>query len=226
MTRFRRPTAHRLSPLLALGALLLTNDARAACVDYSSDPAKLVELENAAAKGALSEEQKGCLESAYASAEVQTTKGKISRVLLVNAYAYDTATWAKLVQRHLDEVERSDPNIAYLYAFYLFNRDNPDFEEVIRWIDVALERRTEWKGETLITRVYHLHRARAWAAHEAWRSVEEKGGADGAKTEELRNRAKTYAREWLDYARQAKRSSTEAEELCVNAASRAACGLD
>lgn len=226
MIRFRRSTAPRLLPLLALTALLCAADARAECVDYASDPAKLVDLEGAAAKGALSDEQKSCLETSYSKSDVQTTKSKISRVLLVNAYAYDTATWAKLVQRHLDEVERSDPNIAYLYAFYLFNRDNPDYEEVIRWIDVALERRTEWKGETLVTRVYHLRRAKAWAAYEAWRTAEEKGGADAARVEELRNRAKTFAREWMDFAREAKRSSTEAEELCVSAASRAACGLD
>jgi hypothetical protein len=199
--------------------------ANAACYDYAQDPSKLVDLEADATKGALSQDTKDCLEQNYQSASIQTTKGKISRVLLVNAYAYDTATWAKLVQRHLDEVERSDPNIAYLYAFYLYNRENPDYDAVIKWCEVALERRTEWTGDTLVGRTYQLHRTRAYAAYQAWRDAEESQKPE-TDAEEARNRAKTLAREWMDFARSSGRDTHEAEELCISAASRPACGLD
>lgn len=206
--------------------LLLTGEARAACVDYASEPARLVELEGSATKGALSDEQKGCLETSYAAAQQQTTKSKISRVLLVNAYAYDTDAWVKLVQRHLDEVERSDPNIAYLYAFYLFNREKPDYEEVIRWVEVALERRTEWTGDVLVLRVLNLHRVRSYAAYEQWAAATRGSPQTTPETEELRNRAKTFSREWMDFARSAGKDTKEAEQLCISAASRVACGLD
>lgn len=195
------------------------------CVDYAAEPARLVELEAEASRGALPDDVKSCLEKSYAGATVLTTKAKISRVLLVNAYAYDTKTWARLVQRHLDEVERSDPNIAYLYAFYLFNRKPPVYEDVIKWSDVAMERRTEWSGDVLVARTFQLHRARTYAAYEAWRSSEENKTPTGTR-EELRARAKTLAREWLDYARSAGKPTDEAEGLCVSAASRSACGLD
>lgn len=212
-------------PLFALPLLLglVAAPAHAACVDYSSEPARLVELEAAASRGALDEDTKGCLETSYQAATLQTTKGKISRVLLVNAYAYDTKTWAKLVQRHLDEVERSDPNIAYLYAFYLFNRPQPDYEEVIKWVDVAMERRTEWSGDVLVARTFQLQRARTYAAYEGWKSAEQKNALE---KDDLRAKAKTYAREWLDFSRSAGKDTREAEELCVSAASRSACGLD
>lgn len=214
----------RAWPLLA--ALLFAPAlAWADCVDYAAEPARLVELEGAASKGALSEDQKTCLETGYTASKVQTTKSKISRVLLVNAYAYDTDVWVKLVQRHLEEVERSDPNIAYLYAFYLFNRDKPDYEGVIRWIDIALERRTEWTGDVLVTRVNSLHRVRSYAAYESWAAAMKGSAAASPETEELRTRAKTYSREWMDFARSSGRETKEAEELCISAASRAACGL-
>jgi hypothetical protein len=203
-------------------ALWLASSAWAACIDYATDPSKLVDLETAAGKGALSEEQKGCLETSYAAATLQTTKSKISRVLLVNAYAYDTDTWAKLVQRHLDEVERSDPNIAYLYAFYLYNRENPDYEQVIFWTEVALERRTEWQGDTLVRRTYQLQRTRAYAAYEAWGNAQK---AHDPKEDDLRNRAKTLSREWIDFARSAGRDTREGESLCKSVATDQACGL-
>jgi hypothetical protein len=70
--------------------------------------------------------------------------------------------------------------------------------------------------------VFALHRTRAYAATLSWKRAEE---ASVANREELRNRAKTYAREWLDFARSAGKDTKEAEELCISAASRQACGL-
>jgi hypothetical protein len=217
-----------MRPTILRAALLLSSigapSAAEACTDYASDPTGLVALESDAGRGALSQQSIDCLEASYASADVATTKSKISRVLLVNAYAYSTSYWAKLVARHLNEVEQSDPDIAYLYAFYLFNHD-ADLEEVIRWTDVALERRTAWAGDVLVSRVYQMQRTRALAAYRVWQRATENGAPD-EQVETQRNRAKTYARDWLDYARSAGRDTAEAEEVCISAASRAACGLD
>lgn len=195
------------------------------CVDYNAEPTRLVELEQVSARGALTSEQVDCLESAYKVAKVQTTKAKISRVTIVNAYATDTAQWAKLVQRHLDEVDRSDPDIAFLYGFYLYNRPQPNYPEVIKWIEVALERRDAWTGETYVGRVYKLHRIRTLARFQQWQQVAAASKTTTPEAEELRNLTKTFAREWMDFARSASKDTKEAEQICLNAASAQACGL-
>ncbi len=206
--------------------------ARAACVDYAADPSRLVELEPYATKGALEEEHIACLEQSYAAAQSQTTKDKISRVLLVNAYATDTRAWSALVERHLEEVDRSDPDIAYLYAFYLYNNDKADGEEVIRWTETALERRDVWTGDVYVSRVYGLMRLRAAAANALWELAEQERASSGSSSElldrieQLRDRVKTYAREWVDFARVSGRPTEEPLELCLSAANTAkACGV-
>ena len=195
------------------------------CVDYNADPSRLVELEQLSARGALTPEQVVCLEASYKVSKVQTTKSKISRVEIANAYASDTMQWAKLVQRHLDEVDRSDPDIAFLYGFYLYNRPQPSYTEVIKWIDVALERRDAWTGETYVGRVHKLHRIRTLARFQQWQAAAAASKTTTPAIDELRNQVKTAAREWMDFARSAGKDAKEAEQICVSAASAQACGL-
>lgn len=204
----------------ALGATIIEP-----CADYNADPGRLIELEQLSARGALTPEQVTCLEASYKVAKVQTTKAKISRVEIVNAYATDTTEWAKLVQRHLDEVDRSDPDIAFLYGFYLYNRPTPNYPDVIRWIDVALERRDAWTGEMYVGRVYKLHRIRTLARFQQWQSGAAASKTSTPEVDELRNQVKTSAREWIDFARSAGKDTKEAEEICINAATAQACGL-
>lgn len=219
-----------LRGLVGLSLLLLSAACWAQeCPDYASDPALLVDLEEGATRGALEQDEKDCLEKNFAAASEQTTKDKISRVLLVNAYAYSTKYWAKLVRRHLDDVDRSDPDIAYLYAFYLFNTDQGDPDEVIRWAEIALERKDVWTGRVYVARVYGLMKLRAAAANTMWIEAEEARarGTAAVDVEELRNRVKTYAREWVDFAKSADRDLTESLTVCLSAATRArACGVE
>lgn len=199
------------------------------CPDFNADPTQLRPLEPAATKGALDEGQKTCLETSYREAKVQTTKDKISRVLLVNAYAYSTKYWAQLVQRHLDEVDRSDPDIAYLYAFYLFNTDRKNAPEVVRWAEIALERKDVWSGDVYVGRVFGLYKLRALAANAMWADAEDRKAQGDTTTDvdSLRNDVKVYAREWLDFAKVAGRDTSESAALCLSAATRAiACGVD
>jgi len=216
-----------------VGMLLLAPTVRAECINYAEEPKRLVELEPYATKGALEDVQKSCLEDSYTSADLQTTKDKISRVLLVNAYAYNTKQWAALVARHLEEVDRSDPDIAYLYAFYLYNNNKADSEDVIQWTNVALERRDTWTGDVYVSRVYGLMRLRAVAANAVWELSEKERSEAGSSQEildridENRNRTKTYAREWVDFAKVSGRSTSEPLSICLSAATRAkACGVD
>ena len=206
------------------------------CVDYGESPDQLVHLESQATRGALGKADLDCLEKSYASVKEMTTKDKISRVLLVNAYAFDTRVWADLVHRHLDEVDQSDPNIAFLYSYYLHNRGVGSAEDVIHWTEVGLERKHDWTGEIYVSRVYSLLKLRAVAASMVWDEVEKKyaaaGGENGSQQDlqdeikTQRNRTKTFAREWLDFAKAAGRDTTEALELCISAASETACSVD
>ena len=216
--------------VVALLGLALGNE-EGACVDYATDPGQLVDLEPQATKGALDEGALECLEEAYTQAAEQTTKDKISRVLLVNAYALDTRVWLKLVQRHLDEVDRSDPDIAFLYAYHLHNNGTASAEEVIRWTEVGLERKQDWTGDIFVMRVYSLMKLRATAAASVWRSAEQQYAESGepalkSEVETQRNRTKTFAREWLDFAKVAQQDTEEALGLCVSAGSKKACLVD
>lgn len=198
------------------------------CPDYAADPGLLAPLEVHASRGALTDAEKACLDQRYGAATVQTTKDKISRVMMVNAYAYDTREWSRLVQRHLDEVDRSDPDIAYLYAYHLFNTDATRAEEAITWTELALERKDAWKGKVFVSRVYGLMRLRAVAAAQRWREAEEalaRGIGTAEEVDKLRNEAKTFSREWVDMARSSGRSPQDAFDLCITMATPQACGL-
>lgn len=221
-------------PILAMSLLFAFATAPAAaqeaCPDYSSELDRLRDLEADATRGALTDAQKDCLEAAYGRADQQTAKNKISRVLLVNAYAYSTSYWAQLMQRHLDEVERSDPDLAYLWAFYKYNTE-PDVnaDEVVQWTETALERKDVWTGDVFVSRVYGLMKLRAIAASRMWQTAEEKraAGASNDGIDELRNNAKTYAREWVDFAAVSGRDTEESLAVCLAAATQAkACGVE
>lgn len=197
------------------------------CPDYATQPLLLRDLEAAASRGVLTDDDKACLEKNFAVTTEQTTKNKISRVELVNAYAFDTATWAKLVQRHLDEVDRSDPDMAYLWAFYLFNTDKAASSQVVKWCETALERKQVWEGDVFVSRVYGLLKLKTFAAQEQWKQEEERqarGEPPSQEVEELRNNVKTFAREWIDFAKVSGRPVNESLAVCVAVASRDACG--
>jgi len=221
-----------LTALSLVLALVLSQPAHAeTCVDYATQPKRLMDLEEDALKGALDNADKECLEQSYVAAEQNTTKDKISRVLMVNAYAYSTDYWAKLVRRHLDEIDRSDPDVAYLYAMYLYNSvDEPDLDEVIRWTEVALERKDAWSGEVHVIRVHGLLRLRSLVALASWKAADEaraRGAENTEEAEALRHKTKTYAREWVDFDQSADRDPTEALAVCLSAAvQKQACGID
>jgi len=200
------------------------------CPDYASELDRLRELESAATRGALTDDEKDCLETAYDKADQQTAKNKISRVLLVNAYAFSTKYWAELMQRHLDEVDRSDPDLAYLWAFYKFNTEGPAVaDEVVKWTETALERKDVWTGDVFVSRVYGLMKLRAIAASARWQAAEEDrvSGGSNEGIEDLRNKAKVYAREWVDFAAVSGRDTEESLQVCLAAATQAkACGVE
>jgi hypothetical protein len=174
--------------------------------------------------GKLSVGQAQCLESSYSAAAKQTEKDDISRLLMTNAYSKgDKRGWEKLVKRHLDEVDQSDPNICYKYASYLAKKGPGRSQSVIHWAEVAMENKSAWKGSTHVSRVYTLYKLRAVAGQSLWTKAEEDfvaspGDETKKRVDSTRNMTKVYSREWYEYAKVAGKDVTKALQLCTSAA--------
>ena len=186
----------------------------------------LIALEAPALMGRLRPDQVSCLEASLVAGPPQTTKDKISRVLLINADASNNrAEWARLIRRHLRDIDRSDPDLCFQYAIYLGQGGVSRAERVIRWADYALENKTRWSGATFQSRVFDLHRLKAQAGNRLWeQSTVDLNNASDNREELIqlearaRGRAKTFALDWLDFARATGQDSSQAMSLCVSVA--------
>lgn len=184
----------------------------------------LVKLEPAAIMGRLKGAEIRCLDNTIRETDKQTVKKKVSLVLMKDAKAKsDMHRWEGVVRRHLREIDQSDPAMCYQFARYLAKKGPDYMQEAILWADRALENRAVWVGDEHVERVYALLRMKAYAATKEWRWLSQRyanePNADLAeKQAQARNQAKTMAREWLDYARNAGRDPDDAFELCTSAA--------
>lgn len=184
----------------------------------------LVALEVPAMMGQLGAGVRSCLEKSLASAGSQTSKDKISRVLIADAEARgDQSSWEGLMKRHLQDIDRSDPNLCFKYALHLSRGGSSRAFGVIRWADYALENKQQWSGATYTKNVNGLYKIRAQAANKLWQSAEQKlvddrSDENEAASEKYRGQTKDYAREWLDYARASGQEISTAMALCVSAA--------
>jgi len=175
----------------------------------------LIALEPPALMGRLTADQIACLEDRLTQPLKMTLLGKISRVLMANAYATgNVPMWAKLLKRHLDAYDQSDPDLCYRYALHLSRNLPGRAPGVIFWANRALENRTVWVGETYTSRVFTLYKVRAVAAQSLWKAASEQMKDE----EEHRATTKVFAREWLEYARATSKDGTKALALCRSAA--------
>ena len=191
-------------------------------VDDSCD--NLMRLEPLAMMGRFTDGQIICMERKLNEAS-QTDKDKMSRMLIANAEGKkDFGEVERLIRRHLDEINRSDPDITYKYARMLFSSDPINRgNEVVKWADYSLENKSQWREGVFERRVYALYQLKSEAALRLWqvadaeyiktRTPEAEEGAERA-----RGTAKQYAREWLDYARASGQDESRAYELCLSAA--------
>ncbi len=193
--------------------------------DVSCD--NLVAMEPMAMIGRLSDLQVACLEASFADSARQTDKKKISLLLIANANGKgDKRSWERLIRRHLEDIDQSDPDLCYAYAAHLARRGPSRASSVIRWSEVALENRTRWVGETYKSRVYALYKLRAVAANALWQQAQERHAAapsdeTESQIERTRGTTKTYAREWYEYAKEANKDTTTPLQLCISAAGTA-----
>ena len=192
------------------------------------DCSNLRKLEPKAMMGKLSDGEIRCLDRTLRESEKQTSKDKLSRVLMADAYAKkNDDRWETIVRRHLNDIDRSDPDLCYKFSTFMLKRV-PDkgptaADEVMKWADVALENKQQWTGDTYVKRVSTLYRVKATAAFKKWEWLEnefkEKPSEDLSKNkEEARNEAKNLAREWLAYSKEAGLDGSMANQMCVSAA--------
>ena len=123
-------------------------------------------------------------------------------------------------------MSQSDPNIAFLYAYHLYNTKSGDLNAIIEWADVGLENKHEWKGDVHVSRVTSLLRLRALASNDLYIQIAETDGTSQegkANLFDARNQTKTYSREWMDYAKASGRRFDEAFDLCLSVANEQAC---
>ena len=184
----------------------------------------LVNLEAPAMMGQLGAERRKCLEGRLASASSQTEKKKISVVLIFDAEGRgDKGDWERLMERHLEQIDRSDPNMCLKYAIHLSRGGAGRARQVIRWADYALENKQAWTGATYKKNVFGLYKLRAQGANKIWQAaeakfVEERNDENEQAAARARGVAKDYSREWLDYARASQQETKEPLALCVSAA--------
>ena len=190
----------------------------------------LIKLEPAAMMGKLTDGEIRCLDQKLREAERMTFKDKLSRVLLADAWAKgDEHRWEGIARRHLEEVDRSDPDMTYKFALLLSKGSADKMDEAMKWADVALENRSMWTGDLHVKRVYSLYKLKALSAHKKWTFLEselldaeaEEHESISSDVDGARNMTKTLSREWLEYTRSAGRDTTVALQLCVSAAGNA-----
>ncbi len=179
-------------------------------------------LETLAAAGGLTAGDRACLEAALAGATRQTDKDRYSRFLLVDARArQDMKAWSQLAERHLTDITQSDPTLCFQYASYM--RRSRRHHATIKWADRALENKQAFAPADHAEWVTALLRMKALAAHDLWRTSEEdytETRATRARNDadRRRDRAKTYAKEWYDFAKEAGTSVDEARKVCGSVA--------
>ena len=184
----------------------------------------LLALEGLGLLGQITPGQVRCLEIRINAERLQTTKDKLSRLLLVNAEASSNMEeWARLAARHLQDIDRSDPDLCFKYAIFLHRTSKERGEDTILWADYALENKGIWGSEVYAKKVNGLLRLRAEAAHRLWLAAEsdyrsESNQENEEMASEYRGLAKDYSREWMDYARASGQKTDAAYKLCVAAA--------
>jgi hypothetical protein len=183
----------------------------------------LRELETKAILGNLGVGARKCLDSRLGAVSKLTDKDKISRVLISDAKARgDQADWERLMKRHLEKIDRSDPNMCLVFAIHLHKRGVGKSTGVIRWADYALENKSKWAGATHTRNVYYLHQLKSQAASRLWqraekRFVKDRNEKTEAKANNYRSMAKQASRAWLDYAKASGKDTSKPLAACVSA---------
>jgi len=184
----------------------------------------LVALETRAITGNLETLHVDCLERRLRHADRQTQQNKISRLLMADAWAKkEVLRWEAAVKRHLEEIDRSDPDLCYMFARHQAKHGAERVDSTMRWANAALANSLRWEGATRVDRVLALNRINALAAEDKWYRAEDaflrsRQPDDMRKAEFWRNQTKSHAREWLEFADRSDSDTAIPYQLCLSAA--------
>lgn len=190
------------------------------------------EMKTIAARGSLSGGQIGCLESQIRLNRTQTERTKLSLILINNAQVKkDFSLWEKLVRRHLEEYDRSDPTLCLAFSSFLYRKGEDNFKEALKWANYSNETRSRWQGgENYIHMSNTLLKLRTELSTNLWIQAEEvyrqeRSPENEDETMNMRGLAKECAREWMDYARAADllEDARKAFDMCVSAGGVESC---
>ena len=190
------------------------------------------ELKTVAGRGGLSEAQIGCIESQIRLNRTQTERTNLSLILIANAQMKkDMVLWEKLVRRHLEEYDRSNPTLSLGFAVFLYQKGQDYYRESFKWTNYAIETRLQWQaGEDFKHKSNTLLQLRTQLATNLWIRAEEiyrqeRTPENEEEVSNMRGLAKECAREWMDYAKAADlmEDARKAFDMCVSAGGVDSC---
>ena len=180
-------------------------------------------LEADAMLGELSVEIIACLEAQLRLERLQSNKSHISTLLINNDLNKKSwESWELRVRNHLKNIDRSQPDLTFSFAIFLYNKGSEYYKEALYWTDYTLDTRTQWpQGQNYMTKSNKLFQLRAQLALEIWMQAEkaytkERTAELDQVSRESRGLATNLAREWLDYARQAELPTDDAFNICIS----------
>ncbi|MBT3222843.1 MAG: PEGA domain-containing protein, partial [Proteobacteria bacterium] len=184
---------------------------------------EMAELEQAAAKGALSTSGLSCIKAFIADENQQMTDRRtLARVGLVNDKAIcDAAKQCKNYEEsqefYFNELGRYDIDMMYIWVRYLSERPNQTIDrqkEIVLWCNRALERKQDWNSVKYVKHVEKLLGLRAHARHNMLKLAIEQGYPEEGK---YRTEVRADAMEWANFVLQLGKNADEALALCAEA---------
>ena len=178
-------------------------------------------FETNAMMGTLSFGAKECLNSRAANAsEPVTIRARASTLLITDAQTRgDNNEWERLVKRHLQSIEKSQPDMCLSYALYLSQKGASRASQVIKWSEVALTNKHLWSGDARVQKVTPLPTPcvcrQLTVAAMSGTFVKERSAK--SKPKRKIGEVKPVFRRWLDFARAAGSDTSQALQLCVSA---------
>lgn len=165
--------------------------------------------------GALTGAQLACAEITIGqSATPAALKNELSLALIANARALQDPSWAGLVERHLADIDPTNPSLSLRLA--RIRHDEGRAAEALRLAEVALTHRADWPPSTYASRTLVAHQLRTSAAQSVWRDLLEQQ-AGRPVLEEARGLVVTAAEDWLTYERSIGRKGTVPLQVCRSA---------
>ena len=122
----------------------------------------------------MTKEQITCIEAKLRLERLQTEKSKLSLLLINNSFnAKDFTYWENRLRRHLQNIDRSDPDMTLAFSVFLRKKGAEYYEEALSWTDYTMETRQSWSsGNQFVQKSNNLYRLRESFALELWSLAE------------------------------------------------------